>query len=253
MVKEVTSTLRTTVQMSVTRQDSTTRTLLAKIADLQKSQIKSEAMLLKIYQHQQQQQQNRQHPSINRHQQQSTVAREDDEGANGGNGIGDLADLLQEEPGNDNEDGKVSFTTRQARSAKRMGMNQFETMLPEARMPKVDGEFPECWVDMVLEWDLDDLQSFTTVKTTRWKSKVIVARFTKRYRAMRMLRQYIWQVGEVLSESEAAIRLDTEREHRKLSLSKHMAILFKNDNTVKRRIRAIKVNNNNNTNINTTI
>jgi hypothetical protein len=246
MVRDVTSTLEATVKMSVTRQDSTarrqnatTKSMLDMLADLKISQAKSDSMLLKIY-NIQQQQQNQQHGNVNHnsHQQQSIMAtarddEEDNEDANGGEGIGDVAVLLQEEPAIGNADGKVSFTTKQARSAKKMGMNQFQVMLPDARMPKVDGEFPVCWKDLVDEWELDDLQSFTTVKTTRWKSKVIVQRYTKRYRAMRVLRRYIRQVGDSISEEEAAIRLDTERNCRKISLSKHMLQLFQHDNTVK--------------------
>ena len=61
---------------------------------------------------------------------------------------------------------------------------------------------------------------------------------------MRMLRQYIRQLGEAINDTEAAIRLDIERNCRKLSLSKHMELLFKNDRTIKRRFRKMEKDNN---------
>jgi hypothetical protein len=121
--------------------------------------------------------------------------------------------------------------------ATRLNLFATELLLPSPRQPVVSAEFPRTWFELVDEWEREDLESFVRSRQAEWKPTSIVQRYHKRLRGMTLLRRKIDESRFAMSESDMAKRLDLERSAKDLSLSKHLQLLFKDDDNVIRRNR----------------
>lgn len=137
-----------------------------------------------------------------------------------------------------------TFRTNHTNDARILGQNAFHQMLNAPRRPTVTAHFPETWDMLLEEWNREDLQSFVRIKTSTWGSSELVGRFTKRHRAMRLLRDHM-RVANIRDEREAAVHLEIQREQLNMTLSKHVMHLFKNNNTNLFRRRQVRERENN--------
>ena len=248
MVQELCTEYRTTVEADHTRQQSTESTVLSKLSTITLQQASLQKMLERMNRQQQQHQQLLQ-------QRQSIVETGgiiDDFGSDDDDFDDVMPGLLPDHPEEAttaaaDSVAAVSFQTAATRRNKEMGLNAFNVMRQTPRLPSLDGLFPETWKELVSEWKNNDLESFIKAKKQHWKVPVLVQRFIKRHRAMKVLRRYKEYLGDRRKDEEAVAKImDNDRVSKEMSLSKHMTILFKNDNTIIRRIRKTKDNNNNN-------
>lgn len=245
-MQDLCSTVRATVDLSVTRQEACNRSFLDALEKFSKTQDENNRqnrammeMMLRLLQQQQ-------HPT--NQQSIDSVRPIDDVATVRGARALALADHLGGLPEVDEEEADTgrSFTTEQTRRAQRLGLNPVDLLLTSARKPAVHPKFPVTWIRLVREWQNNHLESFVREKTSRWDDKKLASRYTKRLRGMRVLRWYIEQVGTNIDEMEAAARLDSERNDRHLTVSSHMMQLFDADNRVNRRNRTGGNANNNN-------
>ena len=241
MVQDTCSTMRMTVQASVTRQQSTTCTVNAKldeqsrqVAQVQETQ--QEILLLLKQQLQQQQQQNQDFAMARSRQLTVEVAAGD------GDGVENLAVLPPETPEAqpiEVVDGDaVSFATAHARRAQELGYNAVGMLRSTPRTPAIDA-FPRDWPGFLSEWQNNDLDSFAKSNKAEWGCTRLTQKYVKRSRGMKVLRKFMVQY-KCHDEVEAAGKLETFRDIKKVSLSTHITQLFLTDGDVKRRIRIIK-------------
>jgi hypothetical protein len=250
MVQELCTEYRTTVQQDLTRQQSTESTVLAKLNTISLQQAEIQKMLERMNRQQQQHQQILQ-------QRQSIVETGgiiDDLDGLEDDGFDEMPGLLQDLPeattaaaASGAGVAAVSYQTAATRRNKAMGLHSFDVMRQTPRLPALDGQFPETWKTLVNEWNNNDLESFIKTKMQHWKAPILVQRFVKRHRAMKVLRRYKDWLGDRRNDEVAVAKiLDKDRADRLLSLSQHMTLLFKDDITIIRQIRKSKDNNNNN-------
>jgi hypothetical protein len=248
MVQELCTEYRTTVEADRTRQQSTESAVLTQLNTISLQQADLQKMLKLMKQQQQQHQEILQ-------QRQSFVETGGilvDYGAGEDDDFDEMPGLLQDPPeattaAADRGGAAVSFQTAATRRNKEMGLNAFNVMRQTPRLPSLEGQFPETWKELVSEWKNNDLESFINAKKQHWKAPVLVQRFVKRHRAMIVLRKYKEYLGDRRKDEEAVAKMmDSDRVSKEMSLSKHMTLLFKNDNTIIRRIRTTKANKNNN-------
>ena len=241
LVHEMCNTMRNTVQASVTRQQSTTCTVLAKLEEqnqaIQKMQETQQAMLLLMQQpNHQQQHQNR--LQATEPIQQSIV----DEGVGAGDGAGNVARRYQEEVKTEEEDDKKqppSDATAHARHAQDLGLNQVTMLRHTPRSPVMSEKLPLNWVALESEWRINKLDSFVNMESKLWDDNKLTQRFYKRHRGIKMIRKFKKE-HHYIDDAEAAGKLELVRDVVKRSLSSHMAELFKYDNDIKRRVRTRK-------------
>lgn len=245
-MQDLCSTVRATVDLSVTRQEACNRSFLEALENFSKTQDENNRqnremmeMMLRLLQQQQ-------HPT--NQQSIDSVRPIDDVATVGGARALALADHLGGLPEVDEEEADTgrSFTTEQRRRAQRLGLSAVDLLLTSARRPAVDPKFPVTWVRLEKEWRTNNLESFVNVPSSRWDDKTLASRYSKRKIGIRVLRRYIIQVGHIIDEKEAAARLDRERNDRHLTVSNHMMQLHHADNTVTRRNRTGGNANNNN-------
>lgn len=150
-----------------------------------------------------------------------------------------MADLLQEDQSPASKDySTCSYATQQARRAGALNYNAFDVMRATPRRPICSTIFPESWRSLYDEWHRNDLKSFLKSKQQHWDDPKLVNRYVKRHRAMRIIRKYILGMGRDDLDDLAVLRhMDDERELMGLSLSKHITLLFNNDQTRTRRNR----------------
>jgi hypothetical protein len=225
LVTQLCTTLSTTLQTCVTRQESSTRALnlvLEKLDVLQKNQEHQQIELRQMAQQSLKE-------FNNNHQQQSTsfddVAAEDD-------GIDDAVD------------GGV-MTLREARAAfaNNRALDPRQMLLPSPRQPHLL-KFPESWVLLVEDWARNDLESFLKVRGKEWKCHTNRLRYVKRSRGIHQLRNFKRNISrEASSDMEIAIKLDGEREGRNWTMTKHIDFLHQNDHSIHRRAKKRKANN----------
>jgi hypothetical protein len=238
MVQDTCSTMRMTVQASVTRQQSTTCTVNAKldeqsrqVAQVQETQ--QEILLLLKQQLQQQQNQN----FAMARSQQLTV----EVAAAGGDGVGNLLPLKPEAQPIEVVDGDaaaVSFATAHARRAQEMGYDAVGMLRSTPRTPAID-KFPKDWPAFLAEWQNNDLDAFKNSNKAEWGCTALTQKYVKRSRGIKVLRKFMLEY-KCHDEVEAAGKLETFRDIKKVSLSTHIMQLFSSDGDVKRRIRIVK-------------
>lgn len=239
MVQEVCSTMRMTVQASVTRQQSTTCTVLAKFDEQNRSisQVQETQQLMMLLLQQQNQQNQRRDPIMAvEPTHQSTVA-----GLPVLPAFRDFQNVqLLLLPGEQRaEDAGLpiqpSYSTRNANIARDLGVNALGLLRNEPRVP-VLVDFPRDWPAFLADWNLNDLQSFIGVSTREWNSSRLTQRFVKRHRGIKCIRRF-QQQHNYHDEVEAAGRLEEIRINLRISLSKHITDLFLTDGDVRRRVR----------------
>lgn len=230
VVTDVCSTLRTTLQTSVTRQESLSRNInevLEKLTSLDNSQ-----NLLQIEVRQLAQQRRRQvHPN-NLPPVPTIMPGEND-------------NPVRDEPQNPPIDAGtirnriVPATIPQAvnRMARRLGMDATQLLLPSPRQPSLPPGFPESWLHLVEEWNREDLDSFRNSRKSEWGNNAIIMRYNKRLRGITQLRRHSERARHPVTDLEMATRLDVERQNRRLSLSRHIDHLHEMDNNIRRRKR----------------
>ena len=243
MVQDLCSTLRSTVQQSVSRQDAGNRTVLEELKNITQQQKTLQDML------DEQRQQQIRHRQID-HQRQTLVLT---------GGIDDNAAVLGvddvEEP-YDVEDTVVesttpSFATRQGRLADSININPVDLLLSSARLPSCNTKFPESWLGLYNEWKENDLESFVKARQQEWKDKKLVQRYSKRLRAIKIIKKTILTMGNGrFNAVDVCNTLDFERLRDGYTMSNHIHLLFNNDPTRTRRNRQPRVVNNNNNNNN---
>jgi hypothetical protein len=237
--------MRMTVEAGITRQESCTRSVLVKLEEQNSCIVKlqeqqQQTLLLIQHQMQQQQEGGRAPPLLLRLQ--STA----DGGIGGDDGVGNRAGRRGE--GIEEVDvGSVSYATNHVRRGQRMGYHALELLRGAPRTLIVDDKFPETWPDLVGEWRVNDLESFIKMNPKLWNSTALTQRYIKRHRAMKVLRKFRSE-KKYHDDIEAAGKLEEVRYIEKISLTKHLYLLFQHDNQVKRRVRTAKVNNNNENN-----
>ena len=240
LVKELCSTMRNTVQASVTRQQSTTCTVLAKLEEqnlaIQKMQETQQAMLL-LMQQQNHQQQHHDRSLAMEPIQQSIV----DDGVGAGDGAGNVARRYQEEVKTEEDDKKQppSDATAHARHAQDLCLNQVTMLRHTPRSPVISEKFPLNWPALESEWRINKLDSFVNMKSKLWDDGKLTQRFAKRHRGIKMLRKFRKE-HHYFDDAEAAGKLEQVRDVVKKSLSAHMADLFNNCNDITRRVRTRK-------------
>jgi G3E family GTPase len=248
MVQDLCTALQSTVKQTVARQvEAGNRTVLAQLEQISSQQKK----LQELFEQQQQQQQRVE--QIRRHQQSivDTGGVDDFGGAGAGAGVNYTADPLQQDQSSParREFSACSYATQHTRIAADMNMNAFDVMRTTPPRPICSTIFPESWKKLYDEWNRNDLQSFLKSRQQHWDDAKLVNRYVKRHRAMRIIAKYKLGLGDNnLDDLEVLRRMDSEREDRNLSLSKHLLLLFYNDPTRTRRNRATRNNNNNNNN-----
>ena len=240
--------LCTVIKQNLTSQQSSEATLLAKLTTISNQQDNLSKLLEQMKQQQQQHQQILQ-------QRQSIVETggihhfddaEDDD-------LDVLPGLLRDQPAlattaaaSHGVLAAVSFQTAATRRNRAMGLDAFQVLRQTPRLPSLCNYFPESWKDLVNDWATNDLESFVKAKMQHWKAPALVQRFVKRHRAINVLRRFKDHIGDRRDDAAIAIILDRDRLQKEMSLSKHMTMLFKDDNTIIRRVRKT----NNSTNIN---
>jgi hypothetical protein len=233
VVTEVCITLRTTLQTSVNRQESSTRNInvvLDKLTLLEKQQEKNHAEVIKLAQ--------RGRP---RHiidtQQPTTMVAAKDSGSDGVAAAG--ADGADGAAGTIPPNKIVPATVAAAATnmARRLGMDALQVLLPNPRQPSLSAKFPETWLHLVEEWRRHDLDAFRKNRKSEWANNAMVMRYNKRLRGMEQLRKLMLTTRQTHSDEEMATRLDVERHMRRLTLSKHIDVLHENDRTILRRRR----------------
>lgn len=233
MVQDLCSTLTNTVQQSVSRQAAGNQVVLDELFNIKLQQERLQIML-----------EERDQLTVRRqqidHQRESIVYT---------GGIDDNADVF----GIDNVETKVddpivpiirndttvSYATQQARIAGELDMNALDLLLRSPRLPSCSLKFPKTWHDLHEEWKNNDLESFVKCKQQLWKDPVLIQKFSKRYRAIKILRRMKTIIGNGrLNDVEVINILDSNRirDHSE-SISKHIHHLFNNDNTRTRRNR----------------
>jgi hypothetical protein len=238
MVQDLCSTLRSTVQQSVSRQDAGNRTVLDELKNITQQQKTLHDML------DDQRRQQIRHRQID-HQRQTLVLT---------GGIDDNVAVLgvdDIETPYDLEDTVVenvtpSFATRQARLADSININPVDLLLSSARLPSCNTKFPETWLGLYNEWKDNDLESFVKARQQEWKDKKLVQRYSKRLRAIKIINKTMTTMGNGrFNAVDVCNTLDFERLRDGYTLSNHIHILFNSDPTRARRNRQPRVANNN--------
>lgn len=225
MVQDLCSTLRSTVQQSVSRQDAGNRMVLEELKNITKHQKTLQDML------DDQQQQQVRHRQIE-HQRETLVFT---------GGIDDNAIVLgvdDVETTVTNNDPPLSFLTRQARLANSININPVDLLLSSARLPSCNTKFPESWESLYNEWNDNDLESFVKSRQQEWKDKKLIQRYSKRLRAMKIIKKTMTTMGNGrFNALEVCNSLDFDRLRDGHTLSKHIHLLFNQDATRNRRTR----------------
>lgn len=238
MVQDLCTTLSNTVQQSVSRQASGNKVVLDELIQIRIQQEKLQSMLEDRDLHNLRQQQ------ID-HQREYIV--------NTG-GVDDNADVFGIDNVETKEDdppipiiGNVaiaSFATQQARIAGELDMNALDLLLTSPRLPACSLKFPKTWHDLYEEWNTNDLESFVKAKQQLWNDRILVQKYSKRHRAIKILRRMKTILGNGrLNDVEVINILDFNRiRDFSESLSKHIHHLFNNDPTRVRRNRQQRTN-----------
>jgi hypothetical protein len=241
VVTEVCSTLRTTLQTSVNRQESSTRSMnlvLDKLTLLEKKQSSNHIEMRQLANRR------RLPPPVENDRQQPTVAEAN---VDGGAPAADVALVGDRDVGAiPNEIAPVPLGVAATAMALRLGMDATQLLLPSPRQPAVSQEFPLSWITLVEEWNRNDLESFRHSRRSEWTSNAVIMRYNKRVRAMDQLRKMIRQTRQNTTDAEMAARLDNERVVRNLTLSKHLNHLHTIDTTILRRVRRDRNDNHDN-------
>ena len=246
MVQDLCTTLSNTVQQSVSRQASANQVVLDELINIKLQQEKLQIMFeergQQIILSQQMD-----------HQRESIVYT---------GGVDDNAEVF----GIDNvetkvddiiipiirNDRSVSYATQQARIAGELDMNALDLLLTSPRLPSCSLKFPKTWHDLYAEWKNNDLESFVKCKQQLWKDPILIQKFSKRHRAVKIIRRMKTILGNGrLNDVEVINILDFNRirDHGE-SISKHIHHLFSNDDTITRRNRIPRQNLNKNNNRN---
>ena len=243
MVQDLCSTLRSTVQQSVSRQDAGNRTVLEELKNITQQQKTLQDML------EDQRRQQTCHRQID-HQRETLVLT---------GGIDDNAAVLgvdDEEIPYDVEEAVVeiptpSFATQQARLANTININPLDLLLSSARLPSCNTKFPETWLGLYNEWKDNDLESFVKARQQEWKDPKLVQRYSKRLRAINIIKKTMTTMGNGrFNAVDVCNTLDFERLRDGHTMSKHIHILFNIDATRTRRNRQPRVANINHNNNN---
>jgi hypothetical protein len=236
MVQDLCTTLSNTVQQSSNRQAAGNQEILDELLNIRSNQEKLQTMLdVRDIEHLRRQQID--------HQRETIVYT---------GGVDDNAEVLGIDNVETKEDDQptignettVSYATRQARIAGELDMNALDMLLRSPRLPSCSLKFPKTWHDLHEEWKTNDLESFVKCKQQLWKDPVLVQKFAKRYRAIKIFRRMKTIIGNGrLNDVEVINILDSNcrRDHTG-SISKHIQHLFNNDNTRTRRNRTSRRN-----------
>lgn len=246
MVQDLCTTLSNTVQQSVSRQASGNQVVLDELINIRLQQEKLQIMLEERGQHIIRRQQ------ID-HQRENIVYTGGVDDSVEVLGIDDVETKIDDTliPTNCN-DTTISYATQQARIAGELDMNAFDLLLRSPRLPACSLKFPKTWHDLHEEWKNNDLESFVKCKQHLWNDPILIQKFSKRLRAIKIMRRMKTILGNGrLNDVEVINILDFNRlrDHGN-SISKHIHHLFTNDNTITRRNRIPRqiINHNNNQN-----
>jgi hypothetical protein len=231
MVQDLCTTLSNTVQQSVNRQAAGNREILDELVTIRNHQKKLQEML----DEQKEQQLRHQRLFDNR---EALVY-------NGGLDVNDEVVRVDEVVIPVADEVPVSCATKQARIAGEMDMNAIDLLMNSPRLPSCSTEFPKSWRDLYSEWKTNDLQSFVKARQQLWNDPKLVQRFSKRHRAIKIIKRTMETMGNGrMNDVEVINTLDFQRLRDGYTLSKHIHVLFINDNTRTRRNRT-KSNDNN--------
>lgn len=236
MVQDLCSTLRSTVQQSVSRQDAGNRMILDELKIIANNQKTLHDML---EEQRLQQVRNRQID----HQRETIVFT---------GGIDDNAAVLgiDDVEITEVDHSIVSFATQQARLAASININPVDMLLSSARLPSCNTKFPESWLGLYNEWKDNDLESFRKARQQEWKDKKLVQRYSKRLRAIKIIKKTMTTMGNGrFNAVDVCNTLDFERLRDGHTMSKHIELLFNNDaSRVRRNRQPRNINNNQNNN-----
>lgn len=233
LVQDLCTTVRTTVNNFETRQGNTNRLIASSLERIMTQQqeimnrLNNNLLMNNI------------RNGINNPNYDDDVNSVNDNNNNNGNDneVNDNDSLSNADELENDDDRHRSIYTQQTRRAARLGQNAFDRMLNNPRKPSVPAAFPDSWNDLIREWQRNDLETFVRVKTSTFGCNKLVGRFTKRLRAIRILRNYITTTNLNIDDLEAASRLDVERIQKNMTLSSHVIYYLRNSNIFKRRIR----------------
>lgn len=238
MVQDLCTTLSNTVLQSVSRQTAGNKEVLDELVHIRLQQEKLQSMFDERYI------QNTRQQEIDRQRELLVYT----------GGVDDNADVLgidnvetkvdDPPPTNIGNVAAVSYATQQARIAREMDMNALDLLLTSPRLPACSQKFPKTWHDLYEEWKNNDLESFVKAKQQLWNDRILVQKYSKRHRAIKIIRRQKTILGNGrLNDVEVVNILDYNRirDHSE-SLSKHIHHLFNNDNTRARRNRQQRMN-----------
>jgi hypothetical protein len=131
----------------------------------------------------------------------------------------------------------------QAAHRRQAGMNALRLLRATPQVPSIAAKLPDTWPKLVSEWHARDLDSFVGVDTKEW-GHTLVMRFNKRHnglveidaQARQLFRGPLAELESVECRLKVADNLEESRTERwKIPLTKHIAMLRKENPNVKSR------------------